>query len=1100
MANKSASKCASDDNTAPLTVDFAASDSILEEADYISNPDLQMYPTAATAVVPVYNLKVIANLTLSTAVLAQIFSGQILTWDDPRIVSLNPNFTAWRVPAGQRIEVVVRSSGSGTTGVFRQALCYFDSVFASQVGAGTDSTWTGVNVTLSSRPQAYVTVTPYTLSYTPYDIAVEYLLPVPKLKKSTGAVVEATQTSTTYALLELGLTFGNNGDDSKHLTAVLSNAQGDNAWPIATYTYLIMRKSSPKAGATCTAVEETAKFWYWFWTSDLAASIVKYNEFTPLPDIIRDAVVSRFMTDITCDGQAVLSTSHSTVVSGSGVSWVASVLEQFALVYALEDSTVSISYSSVPLLTEATVEAQLNTDMFVASHVPWTSASAHSGVKLIMAGIGVVVISQYNLTLDLPTLAAILDGNITTWLSPALLQLNNGIIRQSDGTQVTDASQRIMLINGPTFEDPFLADTLRTYVPSFRGAAMSAARRFSSDDLLRAAIAATPYSLGISAMVGSFDSNLLFARMVRTDGAVVAPTWQSVQACATADVYNAQTGDYRLENSNNTACYPVASAVYITARSSECSATADPQRTAAVYFLEWLLQLASLAGALQDQLVAPLTLLAAVNVTNQKALDTISCTPRVSVAPSIDWLPIVIGGCCGVLTLLLCLIGLWVWKSTADMRALRRQFANDNVAQECAAAIASFDLEAVEWLKTLENPNRIQRSFLQIIYLLTEVRPFIPDQLLATLQRGETEILQEDMEKMNAVVVPLARHLSACTVETHESDGEHDREGNPLSRHNSDVSSSIKSTHSLGRPVRIPSTTSVKCLATHTRGVHQNPTSPRAGRPPASSSEWRRKVAVFMYVRFGFSPTLVSQTDMPQCVTALLVDLVTIAKAHGATIDHVAYRSLALHWGVAFSSAQGPLKATTAALEMAQFRHRLPGHLRDAMQLRIAVTYGNCDVSTASAAGHRFFIVAGAEVQTAMDVVVQDVLAKCKCEVLISQAVYQEVQFAMDCMPRLWFGEVLLWEPRRPQQYTGSSEEWMYELQNIEVQQGRQFSAKLLHAVFMMARCEASRAQVQAEAQRLRELYATEMTVQDVAALQHLEAATTVEAWRLSAA
>lgn len=53
-----------------------------------------------------------------------------------------------------------------------------------------DSTWTGVNVTLSSRPQAYVTVTPYTISYAPYDVAVDYSLPIPKLKKATGAVAK----------------------------------------------------------------------------------------------------------------------------------------------------------------------------------------------------------------------------------------------------------------------------------------------------------------------------------------------------------------------------------------------------------------------------------------------------------------------------------------------------------------------------------------------------------------------------------------------------------------------------------------------------------------------------------------------------------------------------------------------------------------------------------------------------------------------------------------------------------------------------------------------------------------------------------------------
>lgn len=46
---------------------------------------------------------------------------------------------------------------------------------------------------------------------------------------------------------------------------------------------------------------------------------------------------------------------------------------------------------------------------------------------------------------------------------------------------------------------------------------------------------------------------------------------------------------------------------------------------------------------------------------------------------------------------------------------------------------------------------------------------------------------------------------------------------------------------------------------------------------------------------------------------------------------------------------------------MAQLRERLPTHLQEAMQLRVAVVYGNCDVSTASAAGYRFFGLLAAE-------------------------------------------------------------------------------------------------------------------------------------------
>lgn len=38
---------------------------LLDPGDYVLNPDLQMYPTVATSVVPVYNLNADVNLTLS---------------------------------------------------------------------------------------------------------------------------------------------------------------------------------------------------------------------------------------------------------------------------------------------------------------------------------------------------------------------------------------------------------------------------------------------------------------------------------------------------------------------------------------------------------------------------------------------------------------------------------------------------------------------------------------------------------------------------------------------------------------------------------------------------------------------------------------------------------------------------------------------------------------------------------------------------------------------------------------------------------------------------------------------------------------------------
>eukprot|EP00667_Euglena_gracilis_P026349 EG_transcript_31625 len=71
------------------------------------------------------------------------------------------------------------------------------------------------------------------------------------------------------------------------------------------------------------------------------------------------------------------------------------------------------------------------------------------------------------------------------------------------------------------------------------------------------------------------------------------------------------------------------------------------------------------------------------------------------------------------------------------MRALRKQFSDVKVAEDCAEAIACFDLEAVSWLANLSKPTKIQLAFLRIVSLLMEVKPFIPDQLLAQLQKRD---------------------------------------------------------------------------------------------------------------------------------------------------------------------------------------------------------------------------------------------------------------------------------------------------------------------------------------------------------------------------
>ena len=78
------------------------------------------FPTVVGGVVPVVNVKGIGpgQLRLTGALLADIYLGRIIYWNDPAIAAVNPGVALPR----QGIAVVHRSDGSGTTFVFANYL------------------------------------------------------------------------------------------------------------------------------------------------------------------------------------------------------------------------------------------------------------------------------------------------------------------------------------------------------------------------------------------------------------------------------------------------------------------------------------------------------------------------------------------------------------------------------------------------------------------------------------------------------------------------------------------------------------------------------------------------------------------------------------------------------------------------------------------------------------------------------------------------------------------------------------------------------------------------------------------------------------------
>ena len=113
-------------------VDFAGSDAFLSEKEMAEMNPVIHVPTCMGAVVLAYNLEGVTNLNLSGEIIADIFAGEIKTWNDSRIVALNPEV---KLPA-ENIIPVFRSDGSGTTFVFTDYLTKVSSMWASKFGAG----------------------------------------------------------------------------------------------------------------------------------------------------------------------------------------------------------------------------------------------------------------------------------------------------------------------------------------------------------------------------------------------------------------------------------------------------------------------------------------------------------------------------------------------------------------------------------------------------------------------------------------------------------------------------------------------------------------------------------------------------------------------------------------------------------------------------------------------------------------------------------------------------------------------------------------------------------------------------------------------------
>jgi len=272
------------------TVDFGATDGPMTDDQLRKAPaELLHIPTVMGAVVATYNLPGSPKLRFAPDVLADVFLGKITKWNDERIATLNPGAS---LPA-QPIVVVHRSDGSGTTFIWADYLSKVSPEWEQKVGRGTSVKWpVGLGGKGNEGVSGQVKSTPGALGYVEIAYAIGNKLPVAAIRNAAGKFVAPSIESTTAAAAGLKTM-------PADFRVSLTNAPGDAAYPVASFTWLLVYKDQPDA------VKGKAIVSFLWWASHEGQKYTSDLLYAPLPGPVVKQIEAR-IREISYQGKPLL--------------------------------------------------------------------------------------------------------------------------------------------------------------------------------------------------------------------------------------------------------------------------------------------------------------------------------------------------------------------------------------------------------------------------------------------------------------------------------------------------------------------------------------------------------------------------------------------------------------------------------------------------------------------------------------------------------------------------------------------------------------------------------------------------------------------------